>query len=437
MNATGTKQSCQESETLRFLAAFHQPCGESIAMSTPPCVLLAMASARKLLCVGTLSCFILGFVGCSKQSNNIVVSKAATEPTALTNSSKIGDSESTDSPTKSSHQGVTFYSVDHYDASRNPATDLSDTIRRATKGRKRILIQVGGDWCSPCRLLSALMETNGVIRDTVTNSFVVMKVAVTDEQGNEAFLSQYPQIDAYPHILVLDSDGRFLHSQGTFQWDDEPGPDELDARKGYNQEAFRQFLVAWQPEPAETVADSESNSTAQPPQTPDRTGPSTAVSEGKVISNAQPPAQDVTALSALDIVKDGDALHRSGKPVTARIVVASVKALTSWDDKGNERQVLQLKPEIPADQDSPNEFSIHFSADVRATFKRIGIDDVTKHFAGKMVEVHGPVAAIRYESQLLRKITWAYHIEVRSLDQILRVETISQNEKPNAVNLAP
>ncbi len=405
-------------------------------MSTPLDVLLAMASARKLFHVGTLSCFILGFVGCSKQSNNVVVSKAATEPTALTNSSKIGDSESTDSPTKAAHQGVTFYSVDHYDASRNPATDLAETVRRATKEKKRILIQVGGDWCSPCRLMTTLMETNSVVRETISNSFIVMKVAVTDEQGNEAFLSQYPPIDAYPHIVVLDSDGRFLHSQGTFQWDDEPGPDELDASKRYNQESFRQFLVAWQPEPAEIVAGSEAESTAQPPQTPDRTVPSTAATDGKATSNAKRPAQDAAVLSASDIVSDGDALHRSGKSVTARIVVASVKALTVWDDKGNERQVLQLKPEIPADKDSPNEFAIHFSADVRTTFKRIGIDDVTKHFAGKVVEVQGPVAAIRYESQSLRKITWAYHIEVKSLDQILRVETTSQAEKPNAVNPA-
>ena len=115
-------------------------------------------------------------------------------------------------------------------------------------------------------------------------------------------------------------------------------------------------------------------------------------------------------------------------------LAASTRGILQWTM--HDKSTLQLKPEMAADKDSPNEFAIHFSADVRATFKRIGIDDVTKHFAGKVVEVQGPVAAIRYESQSLRKITWAYHVEVKSLDQILRVEATSQTEKPNAVNPA-
>ena len=92
---------------------------------------------------------------------------------------------------------------------------------------------------------------------------------------------------------------------------------------------------------------SSSSSGAQPPQTPDRTVSSSAVTEGNAKSNSTRPAQDGAVLSASDIVSDGETLHRNGKSVTARIVVASVKALTAWDDKGNESKCCNLSHKFP------------------------------------------------------------------------------------------
>lgn len=148
------------------------------------------------------------------------------------------ESKSTAAPAANDHHGVTFYSVDHYDDARDAAVDLTATIQRATAEKKRILIQVGGDWCGWCRRMSEFMETNEMVRSTITDNFILMKVTYTQEQPNEEFLSQYPTINAYPHLFVLESDGKLLHSQET---------GSLEEGAGYNEKVFNDFLLAWKP----------------------------------------------------------------------------------------------------------------------------------------------------------------------------------------------
>jgi len=65
---------------------------------------------------------------------------------------------------------------------------------------------------------------------------VVLKVNYSDENENKDFLGKYPKIRGYPHLFVLDSDGKLLHSQGTA---------ELEEGKGYNEQKVMAFLSKW------------------------------------------------------------------------------------------------------------------------------------------------------------------------------------------------
>lgn len=71
--------------------------------------------------------------------------------------------------------------------------------------------------------------------------FLIMKVTYDEENRNEAFLKAYPNVPAYPHFFVLESDGALLHSQGTA---------ELEEGRGYNEEVFLAFLAKWKPQEA-------------------------------------------------------------------------------------------------------------------------------------------------------------------------------------------
>lgn len=141
----------------------------------------------------------------------------------------------TDEPTIDSTPS--FYSVGHYDKHGDPTTDLDETLKQARTEGKRVMLQVGGDWCGWCKLITNYMDTNEKVHKILDDNFVVMKVTSPADNA-EAFLSQYPSCEGYPHFFVLENDGTFLHSQGTA---------ELEEGKGYNQERFVAFLEAWIP----------------------------------------------------------------------------------------------------------------------------------------------------------------------------------------------
>lgn len=125
-----------------------------------------------------------------------------------------------------------------FDPKRDPASDLEMAKVEAQRGGKRVLLDVGGEWCSWCHILDKFVEGDAEIRSFRDANYVWMKVNYSEENENQAFLSKYPEIKGYPHLFVLDADRKLLHSQFT---------GELEKGKGYDREKFFAFLKAWAP----------------------------------------------------------------------------------------------------------------------------------------------------------------------------------------------
>lgn len=130
------------------------------------------------------------------------------------------------------------YVVDDYDPSRDPTADLAAAIQIATEHNKRILLQVGGQWCGWCKLLDKYIQDHPTIHSLLVEDFLIVKVNYGRDNRNPGFLGQYPQIHGYPHIFVLESDGTFLHSQDTAV---------LEEGDTYNENAILRFLREWLP----------------------------------------------------------------------------------------------------------------------------------------------------------------------------------------------
>jgi len=130
------------------------------------------------------------------------------------------------------------YTVDVYDPKRSPEDDLKATVAKAKAQGKHVLIQVGGDWCGWCHLMSKYFRENEKVAESLTKNFLIVKVNYSEENKNEEFLAKYPRIKGCPHLFVIDSEGKLLHSQNTA---------DLEEGRGYNEGAVLSFLAKWAP----------------------------------------------------------------------------------------------------------------------------------------------------------------------------------------------
>lgn len=131
-----------------------------------------------------------------------------------------------------------YIRVTKYDPSRDGDQDLRDAVAEAQRSHKRILLDVGGEWCIWCHRMDSFIEQNPELPALLERHFILLKINYSKENNNQKLLSRYPRVSGYPHLFVLDQDGKLLHSQDT---------GELEEGKSYNFKKFLAFLKDWAP----------------------------------------------------------------------------------------------------------------------------------------------------------------------------------------------
>lgn len=132
----------------------------------------------------------------------------------------------------------TAFPREKFDPKRDPKADLQAAVIKASASGKRIILDVGGEWCGWCVYMDKYFLENPELAKLRDNNFVWIKINMSPENENKEFLSVYPEPMGYPHLYVLDEQGKLLHSQHT---------NVLEAGKGYNLQAFTEFLKKWAP----------------------------------------------------------------------------------------------------------------------------------------------------------------------------------------------
>lgn len=123
-----------------------------------------------------------------------------------------------------------------FDPKRDAAKDIANAVKLAQKQNKRILLDVGGEWCPWCHKMDKFFIEDKEVAAFLKAKFVVVKVNFSQENENKAVLGKYPPAEGYPHIYILDKNGKFLHSQGT---------GELETGDHHDHDKFMVFLKKW------------------------------------------------------------------------------------------------------------------------------------------------------------------------------------------------
>lgn len=123
-----------------------------------------------------------------------------------------------------------------FDAKRDPAADLQAAIAEAQRTDKRIILDIGGDWCQWCHVLERFYAAHSDIATLRDSSFVTVAVYYGTDNKNQQFLSRYPKTEAIPHFFVLEKDGTLLYSQGILKLETGGVPDA---------EKVKAFLMRW------------------------------------------------------------------------------------------------------------------------------------------------------------------------------------------------
>lgn len=123
-----------------------------------------------------------------------------------------------------------------FDPARDAATDVAQAVAMAKADGKRVIVDVGGEWCSWCHILDRFIASHAEVRALIDARYVWVKVNVSKENRNRAFLARWPRIEGYPHLFILDAGGRLVHSQDT---------GVLESGKGYDETRFVAMLRRW------------------------------------------------------------------------------------------------------------------------------------------------------------------------------------------------
>lgn len=125
-----------------------------------------------------------------------------------------------------------------FDPARDADRDLADGLARAKVTGRRVLVDVGGNWCLWCRRMDEFFAAHPDIAQLRDANFVVVRVSVTPERPNAAVLSRFPAAESYPHFFILEPDGSLVASRDT---------GELEAGESYDPIRFAGFLKSSAP----------------------------------------------------------------------------------------------------------------------------------------------------------------------------------------------
>jgi thioredoxin-related protein len=118
---------------------------------------------------------------------------------------------------------------------------IAAAVKDAKAQGKHVFIQIGGNWCIWCARFNDFVTTDKQIDSSINAGFVVYHMNYSKENYNVKLLAKYgyPQRFGFPVFLVLDGEGKLIHTQNSAYLE--------DGKKSYDRDKVVGFFNDWSP----------------------------------------------------------------------------------------------------------------------------------------------------------------------------------------------
>jgi thioredoxin-related protein len=125
-----------------------------------------------------------------------------------------------------------------YKPEENAEKGIAQAVKEAKASGKQVFVQIGGNWCIWCMRFNDFVNTDKSIDSLVKENYVVYHLNYSKENTNSKLLAKYgyPQRFGFPVFLVLDGNGKLLHTQNSGY---------LESGKSYSDEKVKGFFQDW------------------------------------------------------------------------------------------------------------------------------------------------------------------------------------------------
>ena len=135
-----------------------------------------------------------------------------------------------------------------YNEEINPVEQIDQAVAQAKAESKFVVCQVGGNWCPWCLRFADFITNDTTISQVIGENFVYIHVNYNPRKSEGAEKAQWaaamlqklnhPERFGFPVFVVLDEQGRVLHTQDS---------SFLEEGKGYDKEKVLRFFNNWTP----------------------------------------------------------------------------------------------------------------------------------------------------------------------------------------------
>ena len=126
-----------------------------------------------------------------------------------------------------------------YKPAEDAEHELSVAVQKAKKSGKNVFVQIGGNWCIWCARFYEYVGKDAQLDSLMNANYVVYHMNYSKENYNAALLKKYsfPQRFGFPVFLVLNGEGKLLHTQNSWYLE--------DGKTSYDREKVKAFFNEW------------------------------------------------------------------------------------------------------------------------------------------------------------------------------------------------